>query len=1047
MTYEPVPSSPSSSGWNRWIERLRAVTAGRFTIIRELGRGGFAAVFLAQQLKPSRRVAIKLLLPSHLESQWALDHFRGESQKIAEWRHQSVVTIYEVHEIEDLFFFVMSYVEGGSLHDLIQLLGPLSIPMTLSVLAQTGSALQYAHRQGVTHRDIKPQNVLIDTDGGAVVTDFGISKQAGGTSHTVTGMIFGTPPYMAPEQCESGATSIASDQYALGIMAYEMLTGAPPFTGAPMSVLIAHLQDDVPMLRTVRPDTPPALEAAVARMLAKKPEDRFPSVGEAMQAAGALELPDYNPERLKFAAAARQVAARMSAPVLDLQSIPPQIEVGDRISIEANARTITGEAITAGSIEWSVDNTKIAQVDRANGTLTALEPGKATLLVRSGGTEQQVIVDVIPAQVASIQVAAPTGPLRVGDRAQLTASARSKHGVPIATIAKWTTDNPALATISAEGMLQTHGAGRTLVRAQVDQITSEFWLEVAAPKVSEVRITGSLGALTVGDKRQLSAVVLDTSDHVLTDRMVGWQSSDRTVATVSSSGLVTASAAGAVTITATVDEQKATLTLTVEAPLAAHVELQGAPGSINVGDRVRLRAVARDAQGNTVDKPTTWTSDDPAIARVEADGTLMGVHAGNVRVSATVDGVTAATELDVVRQVTARVAPPPANAREAATVIDAPAYKPPPAPAAAPTPPAPAPAAKPPAAPVPAVSRLPKKSGSSRGLVFGIGGVLVAAVIVYAATRGGSSPTPPETTPPAGGAGASAPPSASAPVTSPATNPASALVTPPATQSAPPPRQTPKPPPSSTTGAGAGAPTGAAGAVARGANPPPRTLTLSAPTSTLVAGDSVALRVSVSDGSAPTGMRWISDDPTKAIVSRTGVVRAVAAGSVTIVALSGSMSDSVVLTVRPRPVTSTAAPPVVAPPRDSTPPPTTAPASSNDAAAERPVRQAITDYATALSVRKINDVLRVYPKMPKDIQNGWKALFDFAKDLQVTYNVDNVDIIKDAATARVSGLQSYTNPDTKRKCRVSAQFVMKLSQAAGTWHITDVAQIGRPPDC
>ena len=206
MADTPVTSNPSAPGWSRWIERLRRATAGRFTILRELGRGGFAAVFLAQQQQPSRRVAIKLLLPAHLESAWALDHFRGESQKIAEWRHQSVVTIYEVHEVDDLFFFVMSYVEGGSLTDLIGQMGPLPVPIVRSVLAQVGGALQYAHRQGVTHRDIKPQNVLIDVDGGAVVTDFGISKHADGTSHTVSGMIFGTAPYMAPEQCETGAT-------------------------------------------------------------------------------------------------------------------------------------------------------------------------------------------------------------------------------------------------------------------------------------------------------------------------------------------------------------------------------------------------------------------------------------------------------------------------------------------------------------------------------------------------------------------------------------------------------------------------------------------------------------------------------------------------------------------------------------------------------------------------------------------------------------------------------------------------------------------------
>ncbi|HYV95856.1 MAG TPA: serine/threonine-protein kinase, partial [Gemmatimonadaceae bacterium] len=400
MAQDPLPSSPNSPGWSRWIERLRAVTQGRFSIIRELGRGGFAAVFLAQQHKPSRRVAIKLLLPTHLESAWALDHFRGESQKIAEWRHQSVVTIYEVHEVEDMFFFVMSYVEGGSLYDLIQAQGPLSIPMAKSVLAQMGSALQYAHRQGVTHRDIKPQNVLIDGDGGAVVTDFGIAKQAGGTSHTVTGMIFGTPQYMSPEQCRGAAVTPASDQYALGIVAYEMLSGKPPFEGAPMSVLISHIQDEVPLVRTVRPDCPPELEAAIARMLAKNPEDRFPSVGEAMQAAGAAELPDFSAERKKFGEAAMRLSVQANATVLDLKSIPPSIEVGDRISIEATAKTVMGDPVTAGSVEFSLAESTVASIDRDKGTLIALEPGKATLVVRSGGVEQTVQVNIVPPKVA-----------------------------------------------------------------------------------------------------------------------------------------------------------------------------------------------------------------------------------------------------------------------------------------------------------------------------------------------------------------------------------------------------------------------------------------------------------------------------------------------------------------------------------------------------------------------------------------------------------------------------------------------------------------------
>ncbi len=654
----PVISLPNSPGWSRWIERLRAATAGRFTIVRELGRGGFAAVFLAQQQQPNRRVAIKLLLPAHLDSAWALDHFRGESQKISEWRHQSVVTIYEVHEVEDLFFFVMSYVEGGSLHDLIAKLGPLSVPITRSVLAQVGGALQYAHRQGVTHRDIKPHNVLIDVDGGAVVTDFGIAKQSGGTSHTVTGMIFGTAPYMAPEQCETGATSIMSDQYALGIVAFEMMTGTPPFTGAATSVLMAHLQKQAPLLSTVRPDCPPELEAAVARMLSKNPADRFANIAEAMQAAGAAELPEYSPDRRRFAQAARDIAARAEAHVIDIVSIPPTLEVGDRIPLHASAKTSAGEPVAASQIVWSSDNTEVAALDANNGELTALTPGFTTLFVRSGGGEQQVRVDVKPPQAAWIQVSGPRKPLHVGETSQLAATARSKHGLPVSGAPVWVSEDPKLVAITSDGVLQALAVGRTRVFAQVDQVSSEFWIDVAPAAVAELRIVGAPSRLTMGDRRQLSAVVLDTADHVLTDRVVQWSSSDRKLATVSPTGLITASSAGVVTISASCEVHSASIRFTVEELQAVMVEIANAPGTLRVGESVRVRAVARDGQGNAIDRPIGWITDDQDVARVSADGTLSAVAPGTVVVAASMDGVTRAVVVEITARPVIATAPP-----------------------------------------------------------------------------------------------------------------------------------------------------------------------------------------------------------------------------------------------------------------------------------------------------------------------------------------------------------------------------------------------------
>ncbi|HYV97231.1 MAG TPA: Ig-like domain-containing protein, partial [Gemmatimonadaceae bacterium] len=839
-------------------------------------------------------------------------------------------------------------------------------------------------------------------------------------------------------------------------------TGKPPFEGAPMSVLISHIQDEVPLVRTVRPDCPPELEAAIARMLAKNPEDRFPSVGEAMQAAGAAELPDFSAERKKFGDAAMRLSVQANATVLDLKSIPPSIEVGDRISIEATAKTVMGDPVTAGSVEFSLAESTVASIDRDKGTLIALEPGKATLVVRSGGVEQTVQVNIVPPKVATLQLGGPSGVIRIGDRTQLTASARSKNGVPVETIPKWSIDNPALATISAEGVLQARGAGRTLVRAQVDNVTSEFWLEVAAPVVSEVRITGARGPLSVGDRRQLTAVVLDTADNVLADRIVQWTSSDRSIATVSSSGLVSATATGDVTITATSDTKSAQFAVTIEALRAAHIELQPAPASITVGDKVRLRAVARDSHGNAIDRDVAWISDDPAIATVANDGTVTAVHVGGVRVVATLDGVTAATELNISPRVTTA---PPATAsagpqvsvREAATVIDAPAIKRPEPPAAPPSsvPVTPVSAQKPvvpPPPPTPVRPAAPvQKGGSGKLIGAGIGGLVLVAAAVFVITRGdkgngqratgqGASAAAPATS---GGGAPNPPANATVPPKAAPPDAGKSVATP--AKTAPPPVSKSPSNPSSSSGASNAQPV---------VTPPKRSLAISSPSTSLTAGDSVALRAAFSDGSPVTGLRWTSHDPSRANVSASGVVHAVSAGTVEIVATAGAQSDTVRLDVRapaaaPAPVTK---PPVTVTPPPDNPPPTstrgTEPAVSPErAATERIVKQIVGEYAKALNAKKLNDALRYYPKMPKDMQNGWKALFDGSKDLQVVYNVEGTTPSGDGATAHVTGQQTFTNPSTKKKCELPVSLEMTLGQPGNTWQIIGIKQIGATPAC
>lgn len=945
MSLPPAVSSPNSPGWSRHIERLRAATRGRFTILRELGRGGFAAVFLAQQHQPNRRVAIKLLLPAHLDSQWALEHFRGESQKIAEWRHQSVVTIYEVHEVDDLFFFVMSYVEGGSLHDLIARLGPLSIPLARSVLAQMGGALQYAHRQGVTHRDIKPQNVLIDVDGAAVVTDFGISKEAGGTSLTVTGMLFGSPPYMSPEQCSGGTATAASDQYSLGIVAYEMLTGHPPFTGPPTSVLISHIQDDIPLLRTVRPDCPPEFEAAVARMLSKNPADRFPSVAEAVAALGARELPDTDPHRERFARAARDHAAQVTSHVVDIQTIPPRLEVGERVPIGATARTLTGAPLTDAGVEWTIDDQGVAHLDQSKGILTAVSPGSATLMVRGAGTEQMIRVDVVPAAVATIQVAAPANSLKIGERTQLHATARSKTGAPLPRKMTWVSENPTLAVVSPDGVVEALQPGRTRIRAIADEISSEFWLEVSP-----------LGR---------AAVVTPVESPV--------EAPVRPQPDAASAPIVAAPAAPAAPVPAARPSQPA------RAPQPVPVRASGSGRrNLTVGAAGLLLVAAVGVyalRGNGDGGPDAATLNAPTPGQ-DASGGAAGS-----------------------RSVTdAGGAPPTAAANP---------------PAAEPTP---ATANVPPAVPQ-QTTPAPAESRPTRlyTLTSPLSVLTVGDSVALRLTANDGAPVRGVTW--------------SSSATDRATVSANGLVRARSAGNATITARVDGVAHSTTIAV-------RAPVVAEAPPPAPRTFSLTAPASEVTVGDSIALRLTANDGDPVGAVRWTSSAPDRATVSGSGVVRAVGEGPVTITAQIGAQSYTSQLTVRP-----------AAPPARPVTPPAGPPAEDPAVVAQRDVRQLVSDYAAALSARNLNEVVRLYPTMPADVRSGWRGLFTSAPDLQVAYNVVQMNLAGATPTARVSGQHRFTNPSNRRLCQLPVTFDFRLVQSGGTWRIAGVDQVGTAPTC
>lgn len=278
------------------FDRLSAALAGRYRVARELGRGGMATVYLAEDLKHHRRVAIKVLSPE-LASVLGPDRFLREIEIAAGLTHPHIVPLYDSGEAGGLLHYVMPFVDGESLRDRLRREKQLPLHEAVEITRAVADALSYAHSLGIVHRDIKPENIMFEA-GHAVVTDFGIARaitEARGEQLTETGIAVGTPAYMSPEQA-AGACDVdaRSDIYALGCVLYELLAGQPPFTGPnAQAVLARHSLDPVPRLRSVRQTVPDALEAVVLRALAKVPADRF---GTASEFALALEESARRPE-------------------------------------------------------------------------------------------------------------------------------------------------------------------------------------------------------------------------------------------------------------------------------------------------------------------------------------------------------------------------------------------------------------------------------------------------------------------------------------------------------------------------------------------------------------------------------------------------------------------------------------------------------------------------------------------------------------------------------------------------------------------------------
>ena len=289
-------------------DELRAALAGRYELVREVGRGGMATVYLARDLTHDRDVAIKVMHPE-LSASMGADRFLREIQLGEKLQHPGVISILDSGSLGDVLYCVMPFIEGESLRDRLDRERQLPLEDAISITTQVAEALAVAHELGIVHRDIKPENILL-SGGRAVVADFGIARAvtvAGGTKLTQTGMAIGTPVYMCPEQAAGDRDIDArADQYALACVLFETLTGQPPFTGqTSMAIMARHALEPVPSMRIVRTTIPDYVDDTIQQALSKVPADRFPSIG-----AFARSLSDPQAPRRRTAARTALMPAR-----------------------------------------------------------------------------------------------------------------------------------------------------------------------------------------------------------------------------------------------------------------------------------------------------------------------------------------------------------------------------------------------------------------------------------------------------------------------------------------------------------------------------------------------------------------------------------------------------------------------------------------------------------------------------------------------------------------------------------------------------------------
>jgi serine/threonine-protein kinase len=472
---DPVTSGQTET----LLARLQRVVGGKYAVREMVGRGGMGAVFVAHDLALEREVAIKVLPPDVSIDDYVVRRFQQEAKTAAKLDHPNIIPIYRVESEGGLNYFIMKYVAGQSLEEVLDKQHTLPLDYIQRVLWEAACALGHAHQRGVVHRDVKPANIMFDQEGRVMLTDFGISKALQAASgFTGTGMIVGTPHYMAPEQAKGAPVDGRADQYSLGIVGYRMIAGELPFSGDSIhTILYKHIFEEPPPVVSKGADIPEFLSAAIARALGKAPEQRFPTMEEFATAVWPEQPIAAPPARTSTAPSGARPRTssrpRISGAVSDVASAPTAAMPATR------GRRRTSPAAPRRSR---------AALFATIAVLAVVAAG-AAIVLKGGGTLPAALPLGSGPAVVDLQVAPPSLDIPVGGRDSLSATPFDRTGrlVP-GTAIVWSSNNPTVATVDSTGIVTGVAPGVAVIRAtagtQRDDAAVQVFDDRPAPSVA-----------------------------------------------------------------------------------------------------------------------------------------------------------------------------------------------------------------------------------------------------------------------------------------------------------------------------------------------------------------------------------------------------------------------------------------------------------------------------------------------------------------------------------------------------------------------------------